>query len=49
MFIVNHANKFLQENRVVRRVAMAAAGSPEITVRGDAWPDAGARMTNWNL
>jgi hypothetical protein len=46
---VDHANKFLHEDWVVQRIVMATACSAEIPTRGDAWPDASARMANRNL
>ena len=49
MLVVDHANKSFHEDRVIRRIVMAAARCAQITMRGDAWADATARMANRNL
>jgi hypothetical protein len=49
MLIVDQANKSLHEAGVVGRIVMIAARSAEIIVRGNARPDASARMSDWNL
>ena len=49
MGVVDHANECLHEDRVVGRIAMAAAGSAKIIMRGNTWSDATACMANRNL
>jgi hypothetical protein len=49
MLVIDYVNESFHKDRVVRRIVMAAAPSAQITVRGDSWSDAGARMANRNL